>query len=74
MIQGDGIYRIKGVLDVQYQDKKMIFQSVRKSYSFKLGEAWPEGKPRQSRIVFIGRNLRKDILEKNLKQLMAINV
>jgi G3E family GTPase len=72
MLQGEGIYRVKGVLDVQYQDRKVILQSVRKSMAFQLGEDWPEGKPRQSRIVFIGKNLRKDILEKHLKQLMAL--
>jgi G3E family GTPase len=71
MLQGEGIYRVKAVLDVQYQDKKVILQSVRKAYSFSLGEDWPEGKPRQSRIVFIGKKLNKEILEKNLRQLMA---
>jgi G3E family GTPase len=73
MLQGEAIYRVKGVLYVQYQDKKVILQSVRKAYSFGLGEEWPAGLPRQSRIVFIGKNLRKDILEKNLKNLMAVN-
>jgi G3E family GTPase len=72
MLQGEGIYRVKGVLDVQYQDKKVILQSVRKAYSFSLGENWAEAKPRQSRIVFIGKNLKKEILEKNLRQLMAV--
>lgn len=72
MLQGEGIYRIKGVLNVQWQDRKVIVQSVRKAHSFTLGGEWPEGMPRQSRIVFIGRNLRKDILEKNLKQLLAL--
>ncbi len=71
MLQGEGIYRVKGVLDVAYQDKKVILQSVRKAYSFSLGADWPEG-PRQSRIVFIGRNLRKDILEKSLRQLLSV--
>jgi G3E family GTPase len=71
MLQGEGIYRVKAVLEVQYQDKKVILQSVRKAYSFSLGEDWPAGKPRQSRIVFIGKKLNKEILEKNLKQLMA---
>jgi G3E family GTPase len=72
LLQGEGIYRIKGVLNVQWQDRKVIVQSVRKAHSITLGGEWPEGKPRQSRIVFIGRNLRKDILEKNLKQLQAL--
>jgi G3E family GTPase len=74
MLQGEGIYRVKGVLDVQWQDKKVILQSVRKAYSFSVGEEWPAGLPHQSRIVFIGKNLRKDILEKNLKNLMAVSV
>lgn len=74
MLQGEAIYRVKGVLDVQWQDKKVILQSVRKAYSFSVGEEWPAGLPHQSRIVFIGKKLRKDILEKNLKNLMAVSV
>lgn len=67
MIQGQNLYRVKGIVHFQYQDKKAIVQSVKKMCVFSSGEAWPEGVPRQSRLVFIGKNLRRDILEKQLR-------
>lgn len=67
MIQGQHLYRVKGIVHFQYQDKKAIVQSVKKMCVFSSGEPWAEGEARQSRLVFIGKNLRRDILEKQLK-------
>ncbi|MGH1335797.1 MAG: CobW family GTP-binding protein [Aureispira sp.] len=67
MIQGQNLYRVKGIVHFQYQDKKAIVQSVKKMCVFSSGEAWAEGENRQSRLVFIGKNLRRDILEKQLR-------
>ena len=68
MIQGQHLYRVKGIVHFQYQDKKAIVQSVKKMCVFSSGEPWAAGEPRQSRLVFIGKNLRSDILEKQLQQ------
>lgn len=67
MIQGQQLYRVKGIVHFQYQDKKAIVQSVKKMCVFSSGESWIEGESRQSRLVFIGKNLRRDILEKQLQ-------
>ncbi len=67
MIQGKHLYRVKGIVHFQYQDRKAIVQSVKKMCVFSSGETWPEDAPRQSRLVFIGKNLRRDILEKQLR-------
>lgn len=67
MIQGQNLYRVKGIVHFQYQDKKAIVQSVKKMCVFSSGQPWTEGELRQSRLVFIGKNLRRDILEKQLK-------
>lgn len=67
MIQGQNLYRVKGIVHFQYQDKKAIVQSVKKMCVFSSGEPWAEGESRQSRLVFIGKNLRRDILEKQLQ-------
>lgn len=67
LIQGKGIYRIKGILQVAGQDERIIFQSVKTQFSFTEGRKWGQGEIRESRIVFIGYELNRKILEKNLK-------
>lgn len=67
MIQGQNLYRVKGIVHFQYQDKKAIVQSVKKMCVFSSGENWAADEKRQSRLVFIGKNLRRDILEKQLR-------
>ncbi len=71
LLQSDRIYRVKGIIDVAENDHKFILQSVRKNYSMVLGEKWPDQQIRQSKIVFIGKNILKEPLEKQLKQLLS---
>ncbi len=66
MIQGEKIYRMKGILNFMYKDEKMIFQSVRNMHAFQAGEPWGTDK-RQSKLVFIGPGLDKAMLEKALR-------
>ncbi|MCP4438365.1 MAG: GTP-binding protein [Aureispira sp.] len=73
MIQGKSLYRVKGIMDFQFQDQKTIVQSVRQMHVFQAGPTWEEGEKRVSKIVFIGKQLRKDILEKNLKHCLYKN-
>ncbi len=67
-IQGSFFYRIKGVLYIEGISKKLILQSVKGAPVFTDGDEWHEDEEKESRIVFIGKNLRRDILEKGLKQ------
>lgn len=67
MIQGKNIYRIKGILDVGKETSKMVFQSVRTQSAFTRAGEWPEEEPRLSRIVVIGKALKREALEKALK-------
>ena len=66
MIQGDKIYRMKGIMNFKYKDEKMIFQSVRSMHAFQAGEPWGDV-GRQSKLVFIGPGLERTALEKALK-------
>lgn len=66
MIQGKHLYRVKGIMNFQYQDQKAIVQSVKQMCVFQMGDEWKEGEERLTRIVFIGKHLRRDILEKQL--------
>lgn len=61
------LYRIKGVLNLDGETHKIIFQSVRSSSKIELGSSWMEGEIRKSKIVFIGSQIKKESLEKGLK-------
>ena len=49
----------------------MIFQGVHQLMGSDLGPAWAEGESRQSRMVFIGIDLPRDILEQGLEQCLV---
>lgn len=59
LLQTDGqdILRSKGILDFAGQDDRYVFQGVHMLMSGSEMGPWPESKPRNSRIVFIGRDL-----------------
>jgi G3E family GTPase len=66
MLQGERIYRMKGIVNFMHKEEKMIFQSVRNMHTFKAGEPWGTTK-RQTKLVFIGPGLKKEALESALK-------
>lgn len=68
MIQGAYFYRIKGIINIEGINRPLILQSVKGSPVFTEGDAWEKDAKRETRLVFIGKNLRRDILEKGLKQ------
>lgn len=68
MVQGEFFYRIKGILDIEGLEKKLIIQSVKGTPIFTDGEDWIEHETRQTKLVFIGKKLKREILEKGLKQ------
>jgi G3E family GTPase len=67
-IQGGSFYRIKGILNIEGLPKKLIIQSVKSSPVFIDGEEWQPDEIRETKIVFIGKKLKRDILEKGMKQ------
>ena len=54
--RGQDIMRSKGILDFKGEDDRYVFQGVHMLMDGAPMGSWPEG-PRQSRIVFIGRDL-----------------
>lgn len=59
---GSDILRTKGILDVAGEDRKLILQAVNMLVEAEFRDRWDTG-ARQSRIVFIGRRLPRDILK-----------
>ena len=69
-LSGYQIYRIKGILNLEGESNKVIFQSVRSNSKIEVGSPWMEGEIRKSKIIFIGNNIKKGHLEKGLKGCM----
>ncbi|MGY8903745.1 MAG: CobW family GTP-binding protein [Burkholderiales bacterium] len=67
-IYGPRMLRYKGVLNMKGTDRKVIFQGVHQLMGSDLGPAWVKGEPRNSKMVFIGIDLPKDILLQGLAQ------
>jgi len=70
-IYGPRMLRYKGVLDLKGTDRKVIFQGVHQLMGSDLGPLWAAGEQRQSKMVFIGIDLPKDILIQGLEQCLV---
>ncbi len=69
----DTVFRVKGIVSFNDVPEKHILQSVRSSYMIQPGEEW-ESEMRFSKLVFIGKRLKQDLLEDNLYKLLATPV
>ena len=69
--QAKGLYRMKGLLWLKDSDQQHLLQSVGKRFIINEKRAWKTGEQKQSKIVFIGKNIRKEALEKMLSQCFA---
>jgi len=70
-VWGPKLLRYKGVLSMQGTDRKVIFQGVHQLMGSDLGPVWKPGETRESKMVFIGIDLPRDILVQGLEQSLA---
>jgi G3E family GTPase len=70
-IYGPRMLRYKGVLNMEGTDRKVIFQGVHQLMGSDLGPAWAEGEQKNSKMVFIGIDLPKDIFLQGLEQCLV---
>ncbi|MDQ6882489.1 MAG: GTP-binding protein [Pseudomonadota bacterium] len=70
-IYGPKMLRYKGVLSMQGTDRKVIFQGVHQLMGSDLGPQWAAGEIRNSKMVFIGLDLPKDIFLQGLGQCLV---
>jgi len=70
-IYGPKMLRYKGVLNMQGTERKVIFQGVHQLMGSDLGPEWGKDEVRQSRMVFIGIELPREILEQGLAQCLV---
>ena len=67
-VYGPRMLRYKGVLHMQGTERKVIFQGVHQLMGSDLGPEWGPDEKRMSKMVFIGIDLPRDILEQGLEQ------
>ncbi|WP_024539019.1 CobW family GTP-binding protein [Comamonas badia] len=70
-IYGPRMLRYKGVLAMKGTERKVIFQGVHQLMGSDLGPEWGKGELRQSRMVFIGIDLPRDIFFQGLEQCLV---
>jgi len=69
--QGPDILRAKGILDVKGEDRRLVFQAVHMILEGDWQRDWKPGDARDSRMVFIGRNLDEDALRQGFEACAA---
>jgi G3E family GTPase len=70
-VYGPKMLRYKGVLFMKGSEKKVIFQGVHQLMGSDLGPAWAKGEKRNSKLVFIGIDLPREILLQGLEQCLV---
>jgi len=70
-VYGPKLLRYKGVLHMQGTARKVIFQGVHQLMGSDLGPEWRPDEVRQSKMVFIGIDLPRDILVQGLSQCLV---
>jgi G3E family GTPase len=70
--QGVDIFRTKGVIAIAHAEQKFVYQAVHMIFhgSFE-DEEWAEDEARESKLVFIGKNLDKEALKAGFASCLA---
>jgi probable HAF family extracellular repeat protein len=70
-VYGTKLMRYKGVLSIRNVEQRIVFQGVHMLMGSDIGSAWKPGEKRDSKMVFIGRDMPKDVLLDGLAQCVA---
>jgi G3E family GTPase len=60
--EGPNILRSKGILSFKDEPKRFVFQGVHMILDGELQRDWKPDEKRESKVVFIGRNLKEDAI------------
>ena len=69
--QGQNILRAKGIIDVDGEDRRLVFQAVHMILEGDLQQPWGDKERRWSRAVFIGRDLDEAELRRGFEACAA---
>ena len=67
-VHGASLMRYKGILNIAGVDKRVVFQGVHMLMGSDLGAPWAASEVRESKMVFIGKDMPREVLEKGFYQ------
>jgi G3E family GTPase len=70
-VYGPRMLRYKGVVAMDGAERKVVFQGVHQMMGSDIGARWGADEQRESKLVFIGRNLPEDIFIRGLEQCLV---
>jgi len=70
-VYGPDLLRYKGILYLKQANRRMLFQGVHMLMGAEPGKPWGRDETPQTRMVFIGRKLPRDIFTQGLEQCLA---
>ena len=70
-VYGAKLMRYKGVLNIRNVEQRIVFQGVHMLMGSAIGAAWKPDEKRESKMVFIGRDMPRDVLLDGLAQCVA---
>jgi len=68
---GSNIYRSKGILQIQGQAKRVVFQGVQTMFDAKPDRLWSIGEKKISQLVFIGKDLNEAKIRRGFSACIA---
>ncbi|QII49043.1 GTP-binding protein [Bacillus paralicheniformis] len=69
--KGEDLLRYKGILSIKGEEYRIVFQGLHMLFSGRPDRKWNENETKQSELVFIGKNLDKEELERQFKNCIA---
>ena len=65
--EGPNILRCKGIIALKDEPKRFVFQGVHMILDGDLQRDWRDDEKRSSKLVFIGRELKEDLIRKGFE-------
>jgi G3E family GTPase len=65
--QGPDIFRMKGILNIEGEDNRFVFQGVHMLFDGRADRPWKPNETRKNELVFIGRNLDEAQLKEGFR-------
>lgn len=69
-VNGDAIFRTKGILSISGDDRFYVLQAVHKLVDLRPDHPWND-ESRKSKLVIIGRDIDRDDIDRNLRDCLA---
>ena len=69
--KGTDIFRMKGIMHIEGNDERFVFQGVHMLFDGKVDRKWKSDEKRKNQIIFIGKNLNREELINGYKSCIS---